>query len=611
MQFLQKKKFLFICIAILCFFIGVQCLQMNVSISKQRALADGEYLEILPNDFEIISFEDQTLYYIIKADYVGQGALPQGNRVQKYATQNIALQTNLGAPVVLEYLQAYQSYTTVAFNFLKTAPNNDTTGFNESVNRIVIPDGLTIDAHKNFTSTYAGIVFKGDMIFEKQGNEWKCVSNTVNAPSSDSVALTDDNFLDFSWNTTTERLEAKIALADEATADTVYNGEIIYSVSGAEYSGEVTAERKAGEAFLTLAFENSQNLRSGAGISVTISDSTLVYEEDKTLSLTGEITFYGYSDGAWLTEQYIELQKSVLNNISYERLALTTTEYTLPSASALANKMCLGWLYNGELYRAGEPIAIAQNALIVSIEAKYLAYELLDGGSIRYGASAADSGLRFSAVLEKASYEENIAYIRTLGVILMPTDQILANKEFTLNNYNGEKQAQQAYRNKNEITFTSAGIFKLNVAIGKMLVANYNRDFSSRAYVIVEYASGTDYVWGTKIESRSLYQVASNALTDENKDTIFTSAQITLLESYINSIADIRFDGETVTVISAARVPIIRLASVTVSDNIITIVLETTATQFYGVLYNGERIRGAGQILGDGTLTITFLRNGV
>jgi hypothetical protein len=287
-----------------------------------------------------------------------------------------------------------------------------------------------------------------------------------------------------------------------------------------------------------------------------------------------------------------------------------TKDFAIQQATNSLTVTLEGWVYGENLYRAGETITLPQEEFIVTIEAKYLAYELLDGASVRYGTSASDSGLRFSAVLKKSSFEENAAYIRTFGVILMPTDQIQPNKEFTLSNYNGDKQAQQAYINKEDITFTTAETFKLNVAIVKMLVANYNRDFSSRAYVIVNYASGTDYVWGTKIESRSLYEVASNALKDENKENVFTSAQITLLESYVNSIADIRFDGETVSIVCAARVPVITSATVAIADNLVTITVATSVTNFYGVLYNGERIRGAGQILGEGILKITFLQDG-
>ena len=610
MQFLQKKRIIFICIAILCLLMGIRTLQMKTPVLEKRAFAQGDYLEILPNDFEITAFKEEDLYYIMKADYVGKGELPQGNRAQKYATQNIALKTNLGEEVVLECLRANQSYSKIEFYYLRTAPNSNTIGFDETVNRIIIPDGLKIDAHKNFTSTYAGIVFKGDMIFEKTGNEWKCVSETVTPPTNDSVALVKDNITDFSWNETTERLEAKVALADVAAVDTVYSGDIVCLVNGAEYEGSVYAERKAGDEYLTLIFPDSENLRLGTGVCITIGESTLTYGDNQTLSLTGEITFYGYSDGEWLTERYIELQKTVGESVFYERLDLTAIEYVLPNMDAIPNKMFLGWVYDENLYRVGETITLPQEEFIVTIEAKYLAYELLDGASVRYGTSASDSGLRFSAVLEKSSFEENAAYIRTFGVILMPTDQIQPNKEFILDNYNDEKQAQQAYINKGDITFTATGTFKLNVAIVKMLVANYNRDFSSRAYVIVNYTSGSDYVWGTKIESRSLYQVAHNALSDENKENVFTSAQITLLESYVNSIVDIYFDGETVTIVCAARVPVITSATVTISDNYVTVILETTATNFYGVLYNGERIRGKGQKPSDGIVTITFSLNG-
>ncbi len=607
MHLTQKKKFSTFCIAVLLILLTPLILFIGNVFQKNYAVAENAYLEISAGEFEVNSKVDNEEYCIIYAEYTGDADLPQG-LYRPYATKNVDVQTNLGVSAVLEKIQAQGNTKNVAFHFLKTVDEDTKTGVDDAVTKLIIPDGTQFDAHADYSSTYAGIVFKGNTVFERDGDTWKSVVESESTPTGSSVPLNGGDTVRIAWNENLQSLEATIALPYTAEEAVTYTGEVVYSVSGIEYSDTVTAQQNAGEAVLTLIFENSQVLRAGTGISITLSESTLTSEAFGELKLTGEITFYGYSDGEWLTEEYLEIRKTVDEETTVEKLSIDTTVYEFPQATHKAGHSFLGWIYENAIYRAGDEMTISQNTKFLIIEARYLAYSLLDGASVRYGVNAADSGLRFSAILERLSFEENAEFIRTIGIILMPTDQIVEGKEFTLSNYNGDVAVGQAYQNKADISFNASGIFKLNVAIVKMLDGNYNRAFSARAYTIVEYASGADYVWENKIESRSIYEVASNALQDENKESVFTSDQITLLQSYVNSIADISFDGTSVTIISVAQTPVITAASVSINeDGVVTIVVTTTATRFFGVIYNGVRIRGSGQITGEGTVTLSFI----
>ena len=604
----QKTKLISLIIALLCLLMGALMLSEKNSVPNRKALAEGEYLEILPTDFEVEKYEDLDLYSIITVNYVGQALLPQGALRQRYSTQNILIQTNLGTPVLLEFIQAANSASKIAFNFTEIPNAPSAVAFDSSINKLIFHDGLTIDAHADFSSTYAGIIFKGDTVFEKDSDTWKTVVESETVPTGSSVSLNGSETVNVAWNDDLERLEAKIALPYTAEADVTYTGEVAYAVSGAEYSNTVTAQQFANESVLTLIFENSEVFRVGTGISLTLSESTLTSEEYGELELTDEITFYGYSDGEWLSEECLEIRKTDGEEITVEKLPMNTTVYIFPQATEKAGSSFLGWVYEGGMYRVGDELTIPQNTKVLTIEARYLAYSLLDGASIRYGANAADSGIRFSATLTSTSFEENAEFIHSIGIILMPTDKIVPDKEFTYENYSGDIATGHISRNKGDISFNASGIFKFNVAIVRLLNGNYNRSFSARVYTIVEYENDREYVWENKIESRSLYEVASNALKDENKDTVFTSDQITLLKSYVNSIADIRYAGANVTIVNATETPIITAASVTISeDGIITIVATTTVERFFGVIYNGIRIRNAGQRAGDGTVTISFM----
>ncbi len=607
----KKTKLISLIIALLCLLMGVFILSEKNSVPNRKALAEGEYLEILPTDFEVTSYVDNGFICTIYVDYMGQGLLPQSTTNNlKYATENILIQTNLETPVMLQYVRPNASATKIFFEFYMNPEDPSAGPFNDSVNKLIFYDGLKIDANSKYTDSYAGIVFKGDTVFEKDGDTWKTVVESETTPTGSSVPLNGSETVNVAWNDELERLEAKIALPYTAEADVMYTGEVAYAISGAEYSNTVTAQQFANEAVLTLIFENSEVLRAGTGISLTLSESTLTSEEYGELELTDEITFYGYSDGEWLTEELLEIRKADGAEITVEKLPMNTTVYTFPQATERAGCSFLGWVYESGMYRVGDELTIPQNTKVLTIEARYLAYSLLDGASIRYGANAADSGIRFSATLTSTSFEANAEFIYSIGIILMPTDKLVPDKEFTLSNYEEDIATGHVFRNKEDISFNASGIFKFNVAIVRLLNGNYNRSFSARVYTIVEYENDREYVWENKIESRSLYEVASNALKDENKDTVFTSDQITLLKSYVNSIADIRYDGANVMIVNATESPAITAASVRISvdadgKEIVTIVATTTVERFFGVIYNGIRIH-ATQRAGDGTVTITF-----
>lgn len=576
----------------------------------KRVSADATYLEILPGDLVpyVETTQETEEEYIIYASYVGSDELPQ-QAYLVYATRDFDVQTNLDKPVVVKKLQPLGNTKNVAFYFYKAPEDAAKADFDDSVTKITIPDGTQLEANTYYSGVYAGIRFKGDTVFERDGDVWSCVIEDEPTPTGATVALGENTVTDFIWNETENRLEAKIALPYSSTETARYEGNVVYSVSGAEYSGTAIAQQEA--EILTIAFENSEILKGGTGISITLSDTTLISEELGTLALTGEITYYGYSDGVWLTEEYIEIRKIIGEETSVERLALDSTAYTLPTCEKAEEKLFIGWKYQGALYRTGDELPLENGTKVFETEAQYLSYSLMDGASIRYGKNASDSGIRFTAKLYRSDFEKNAGYIRSVGIILMPNDLITEDKEFVLSNYNGDKQAERAYREAANITFDSTGLFKMNVAIVNVLDGNYNRVFSARAYAVVEYATGADYVWEDKIENRSVYQVATNALNDENRDTVFTEAQITLLESYVNGVVNVTYDGTTATIVCAAETPAINAATVSISDGVVTITLTTEVTRFFAITYNGVRIRGAGQVSGDGTLIVTFLENTV
>ncbi len=605
-------------------------------INYKQVLADKNYLEIYPDDFVPTSVNDElSNYYIVYADYTDEEELPQGS-YRSYTNLNVEIACNLEKPTILSHVQAQNSSSKVAFYFYKILPKSleDKQPFDDSVTRFVISDGTQFDAHADYATTYVGIRFCGDAIFEWDGATWKTVieedTNTEsdsnnkadsdiddesdsdtdieeeNAPKRTTLRYNEEIINSFAFNEESNRLEATIQLPYTAEEKIVYEGDLAYTVSGGVYIDKVKATQEENTSTLLLSFENSEILKSASGVSILLSETTFTNETVGELVLLGTITYYGYTDGSWLTRQCAEILKQIEDECFFEKVPLDEEKYILPAGVAIEDKLFIGWEFKGELYPKGAEIEINANDKLIEIEARYITFELMDGASIRYGKNSSDTGIRFSGKLHQFDFVKSSDDVVGLGMILMATDLMEEGKEFTLANYNQEGQAKDTYICKEEITFDESGVFKLNIALINVLQRNFNRAFSARVYAKIKYATGEDYVWGEKIENRSVYQVASNALNDENRETIFTDSQIELLQSYTQMVLNLHYDGENVTLINVGATLTSAPPQIIVLENNVTIRLTTAITSIPCVSYNGNRVRYFEDGWENGVLTISF-----
>ena len=282
--------------------------------------------------------------------------------------------------------------------------------------------------------------------------------------------------------------------------------------------------------------------------------------------------------------------------------------YTLPAVSALKGKTFVGWEICGKSYSVGETVQISdhidEETQSVVVQARYLDYSLMEGASIRYDKDMASSGIRFTAILNGVT--ELPSYITGLGVIVMPNDMI-GKTDFTLDNFNGAGQAKDFFVQTADISTDENGDFTFRATIISVLEQNYNRAFSARAYLTAQTNDGESrYIWCDGIETRSVYQVATLALDDDSDKNTLTTSQKIVLQTYVNKVANITYDGNTVTIVSAVSTPAITAVSATKTGETVTLYLQTSKSNFLALTYNGVRIKDFSVQVRENGLTIIF-----
>ena len=133
-------------------------------------------------------------------------------------------------------------------------------------------------------------------------------------------------------------------------------------------------------------------------------------------------------------------------------------------------------------------------------------------------------------------------------------------------------------------------MFHLRATVSKVLESNYNRAFSARAYLVIERNGEREYVWEPYVCERSVYQVATLALEENETANELSATQKTILNDYVNEVANIVNDGE----------------SAIDENGYITVVLTTERKSVSALTYNGKRVKKFTQSYADGKLTFTF-----
>jgi len=295
------------------------------------------------------------------------------------------------------------------------------------------------------------------------------------------------------------------------------------------------------------------------------------------------------------------------------------------------DKILLGYDIDGVLYRANSTLRPGQSITVnenLTATAKYLDLNLTNGASVLKSGSF---GIRFQSTLVGDStwttYSNSTrgtsGYIKGVGLIIMPTDLISYNSDYSVEAYPSAENGGVAnfYWSTSEIEFDETNNLSLKASILDLNRSNYNRPFSARAYALVQFADVEYRAYGdylTTDNSRSIYSVAAKALNSGETDTR------RIIERYVESIPNVTYDlsAKTFALVQPLNAGSSVITSIDSSasgksGNTVTLVLNTTSeyatlleSKFEGVIINGARAKIASQSAvadGDGyKVTLTF-----
>ena len=284
----------------------------------------------------------------------------------------------------------------------------------------------------------------------------------------------------------------------------------------------------------------------------------------------------------------------------------------LPEMPNMGSSIFIGYEIDGKLYKAGTTATVSGK-----VKAVYVSYDLLDGASIRMGSDVGSSGIRFTATLEESSYVAAKAYVYGIGLCVLPVDTIGSA------GFNADHSAAPAdfhlyseLAGKSPFTFDVYGILTARATIQTVKLANYNRAYAARAYIIVLYEDGTtEYVYGdyNEANARTIYEVATAAYKDA--EASYTNAQREILKQYTSTVASLVFDAETGVVSQsqdAADTPITSFVFESLAANVATVKITVDGEKPL-LLLNGLPIRGnriVEESFADNLYTVSFIVEG-
>ena len=200
-----------------------------------------------------------------------------------------------------------------------------------------------------------------------------------------------------------------------------------------------------------------------------------------------------------------------------------------------------GYLVNEKLYdNLQDAVSVAAKTK-QNIVAMMVGLGLIDGASIRL--SATNASIRFTSAINIADVEKVLDF-----GILMTTEEVRQTLgEFTIAGLSGVDSSLYYNYNKNSgnLRYVEnedyANQYVYSLVLDKVSKSNYGVKYTARAYVLVEYADGTQaYVYGEFDEEnhvRSMYDVASAAIVDTEAD--YTDTQKTIIQKYIDGVIDL------------------------------------------------------------------------
>lgn len=182
----------------------------------------------------------------------------------------------------------------------------------------------------------------------------------------------------------------------------------------------------------------------------------------------------------------------------------------------------VGWLYNGGLYPAGYVLTLTDEDIVLTAATMELKLDV--GAAVRISNNSTQyGGLRFEVMINTADLTALSSYITSTKGMIIPTDLIVGDFDIA------ESEAKTVALDN--MLDEEDGYSHAFITLTNILYANYNREFSAKAYVALTFSNGATAVIETQYSkednSRSIYEVAVLAYEDYKSSSV--------LLSYLNS----------------------------------------------------------------------------
>ena len=329
---------------------------------------------------------------------------------------------------------------------------------------------------------------------------------------------------------------------------------------------------------------------------------SLLNVENVRVYLTQDIT-YKYVNGALSKGKITDADLDQLNgnpitlmNGGEIYLAKKTVRLTLPELDAVAgdentlSQVFVGWSTAPdsveEMYPAGYKWDVTEETTLYAV---WISFGMQDGAAVRL--TEGSSGIRFLVDInaEQLMYlYDEIGSLYCWGVLLVPTDYLSEGVPFVHESF------PDGYYIDKECDLWSVGgedaegetVWTYAAAFTNISKAQYNRSFSARGYLLIEYADGNTYYvytpYSAENNARSIYEVATKAY----KDTANGYSNSPVILEYVNKVADVTLSDDYVLAQNPNAVGAYEL-ELTLSETTITV---KSTKDIVGVNINGVRM---------------------
>ena len=245
-------------------------------------------------------------------------------------------------------------------------------------------------------------------------------------------------------------------------------------------------------------------------------------------------------------------QDIVLMNGNEQYLVDYTNQIVLPSIPVVKvenglDQIFVGWTTDNtgnlsNLYPAGYKLQLEEATTLYAV---WLGFEMQEGAAVRLAAGS--SGIRFLTDIDRGGYQLGVekGLIAGVGTFIVPTTY-LTKAEFTHAGFTDPNLYSDIVTDKWRVEGDENATWTYAAALVNISGSQYSLHLSARGYLKINFTTGEGYVYTgytEEINSRSIYDVATSAYNDTEKDY---KNNATILE-YVDSVADLSLENGVIS----------------------------------------------------------------